>query len=179
MNTFLKNNQSTIKALLIPAIILSSSLVMAKEVPMSALNAGDTVLVSNDGSHFTEMFYLESCFIKTDKGFESRAVIDSSIEPDPNTWQTQYTKTMNGDLVVSDVIAILPPPEPRVYQVPKTQLIGFLTRLSNIINTKEDPTITKAKAKASAFKAVGALFDEVEESSAELEEIRRIVRDEL
>lgn len=151
---------------------------IAGGVPMSTLTTGDKVLVSNDGSHFTEMFFVESCYVKTDKEFKETVII-SSVETNASlvTWQNKYTKTLNGEPVIADVVTMFPAAKPREYSVAKTQLLGLLTQLDNLINPKEDPSLTQAEAKAKAFRSTADLFTRAEEITAEIAEIRKSLPD--
>lgn len=144
-------------------------------VPMGDLVEGDKLLVSSDGRTFTERFFVSSCYVKTDTEFKETIVISElATGSSLFTWLNQYTKTLAGDTVIADVVTISPTvaaPDltPREYLVPKSQLLGLLTQLSNLNAAKADT--------AKALRAISDLFDKGDEVAAELAEIRRIILD--
>lgn len=142
-------------------------------VPMGDLVEGDKLLVSSDGRTFTERFFVSSCYVKTDTEFKETPVISEvATNASLASWLNQYTKTLAGDPVVADVVLISPivtAPDinPRQYLVPKSQLLGLLTQLANINQSKADT--------AKALRAISDLFDKSDEVAGELAEIRRII----
>lgn len=142
----------------------------ALAVPMSDLVEGDKLLVSSDGVNFTERLFVNSCYVKTDTGFKETIVI-SELETGSSlfTWQNKYTRTLNGDLVIADVVTMFPAasPAPVEYRIPKTQLDGVLTQLIHLVEADDN--------RKTSNRAVSDIFDRWEEIALELREIKRVL----
>ncbi|MBL4744228.1 MAG: hypothetical protein JKX87_06285 [Cycloclasticus sp.] len=141
----------------------------AEDVPMSSLSNGQELRVSMDGETYTKAFFKSECFIPTEKGLESMALIE--LEGDNGELlKWNYTTTTGGDFISSTVLnagSVCKENGDRAYLVPKSQLLGLLTQLANI-NASGGNTMV-------ALRAMSSLFDKQSEVGAELAEIRRII----
>jgi hypothetical protein len=154
--------------------IADETVIISNEAPivtMADLKAGDELLVTNDNEIFTSVTFKEMCFVLTPDGFESRAMLSGMAEAGtvtdfsstylPDKTPVESVKMMTGSLCSSD--------GKRTYLVPKTQLIGLLTRLDNMMNSGGDT--------AKALRAFSELYNDSEEARKEIAEIRRIIVD--
>jgi len=140
-------------------------------ITMADLKAGDELLVTNDDETFTSATFKEMCFVLTPDGFESKALLAGMAEAGtvtdftstflPDKTPVESIKMMTGSICMED--------GERTYLVPKTQLIGLLTRLDNMMSSGDDT--------AKALRAFSELYNDSEEARKEIAEIRRIIVD--
>jgi len=140
-------------------------------VTMADLKPGDELLVTNNDETFSHAIFKDICYVFTPEGFESRAMISSILNDDnitdykktflPDKTPVQSIKMLTGNVCGADA--------QRIYLVPKTQLLGLLTQLDNMMNAEDDA--------AKANRAFADLYTRAEEVRKELAEIRRIIKD--
>jgi len=142
-------------------------------VTMADLKAGDEVQVTNGEDEVQSFAFSEMCFVLTQDGFESVAMLDNLYEEDP---EVKFGRTLLPDGTPVESVkmvtgAMCKPDGSRIYLVPKSQLIGLLTQLQNIL------TIESVDDFESSAKAFSDLIGRREEILLELSEIRRIIVD--
>ena len=162
--------------LLVSFSVMAEDAVISLELPvvtMADLKAGDVVRVTNGGGQYNSFTFKEMCFVLRPKGFESVAMLEAltTDNPEVNFSRTELPDGTPVESVKMVTGAICKPDGSRIYLVPKSQLIGLLTQLQNIL------TIESVDDFESSAKAFSDLIGRREEILLELSEIRRIIVD--
>lgn len=151
------------------ALLLFTAIAQADPVFMSDLNKNDPLLVSNNGEEFVPVTFQELCFIPTDKGFESIALIDFIDNTKSGHYASTYTTAKTPvESVLFKSGAMCSEDGERAYLVEKSQLLGILTQFQNMLSTNDA---------AKSLRAYADIFTRRDEALTELAEIRRIIKD--
>ena len=134
---------------------------------MSDLTAGDEILVTNDNEEMIPAVFHSLCYVPGPDGLESVALIDFTDKTKSGHYANTLTeanepihsiKFITGSVCTND--------GRRGYLIQKSQLLGVLTQLDNMMSAD---SIDKS------LRAFADLYTRKDEVRSELAEIRRVI----
>lgn len=156
------------RILIIVLLLTTTSFAIAEDVFMSDLKSGDAMLVSNDAETFVNATFASLCFAPSPNGLTSIALLDLQND-EWGHYAGSYTVDKEPiQSVEMQIGAACSEDAHRMYLVEKSQLLGVITQLQNMLSSDDA---------GQSMRAFSDLLTRKEEALTELAEIRRIIKD--